>query len=262
MKKIYLASSWRNKHQETLVKQLIDSGFDVYDFKHPNGGNGFQWSRIDTGWQNWSMEEYRQKLKDDYAQFGLNRDFDAMKEADICILLLPCGRSANLEAGWMKGAGKQVYAYIPNGEKIEAELMYGILDGIALSLQELLRMLEVNCHVKVKNIKRLSYKDTSGVCGDCTTWYDVGINDGATLKDLVGILVDDTHDSWKEIEVVRQFESRFEDPICYCEIRDSKIIGEIPEVYLNRMIKSIKANGGYGQMSYYVILKDDKGGEE
>ena len=83
------------------------------------------------------MDQYRENLKSDYACFGFNRDFDAMKAADICILCLPCGRSAHLEAGWMKGAGKKVLAYIPEGERIEPELMYGILDGIVLTFNEL-----------------------------------------------------------------------------------------------------------------------------
>ena len=117
-------------------------GFEVYDFKHPNGEAGFQWSRIEEKWQGWSMKEYREAPKTEYAQFGFNRDFDAMKEADICVLCLPCGRSAHLEAGWMKGAGKKVIAYIPQDVKIEPELMYGLLDGIAISIQDVEQMLK------------------------------------------------------------------------------------------------------------------------
>lgn len=140
-KKVYVASSWRNGHQQFVVDVLRKEGFEVYDFKHPNGEAGFQWSNIDQNWQNWRMDEYRQALKHEYAQFGFNRDFDAMKEADICVLCLPCGRSAHLEAGWMKGAGKKVIAYIHLAETIEPELMYGLLDGIALCVDDLLDFL-------------------------------------------------------------------------------------------------------------------------
>lgn len=136
-RKIYVASSWRNEHQEAIVKELRILGYEVYDFKHPGKGQGFQWSKIDPNWENWSMEDYREKLSHKRAQFGFNRDFDAMKAADICVLVLPCGRSAHLEAGWMKGAGKKVIAFIPPGERIEPELMYGLLDGIALCIQDL-----------------------------------------------------------------------------------------------------------------------------
>lgn len=141
-KKVYAASSWRNEHFDSLVKELRLLGYDVYDFKHPEGGSGFHWDKIDKNWQGWTMQEYREALKNEYARFGFNRDFDAMRAADICVLCLPCGRSAHLEAGWMKGAGKKVMAFIPPSVRIEPELMYGLLDGISLSIQDLARMME------------------------------------------------------------------------------------------------------------------------
>lgn len=141
-KKIYVASSWRNDHQDAIVKELRILGFDVYDFKNPGEKEpGFRWSNVDKNWKNWNMDEYRDALKHEHAQFGFNRDFDAMKAADTCVLCLPCGRSAHLEAGWMKGAGKKVIAFIPPSESIEPELMYGMLDGIALCIQDLANML-------------------------------------------------------------------------------------------------------------------------
>ena len=139
--KIYLASSWRNPLQEGIVEGLRSLGYEVYDFKHPYGDDGFLWSRVEDSWQDWTMKEYRDALRSDYAQFGFNRDFDAMKAADVCVLLLPCGRCAHLEAGWMKGAGKKVVAHIPSFERTEPELMYAMLDAIALSEIELVKIL-------------------------------------------------------------------------------------------------------------------------
>lgn len=141
MSKIYVASSWRNEYQQRVVNALRNVGHEVYDFKNPPDGKaGFHWSEIDPNWQDWTTQQYIKALRHEYAQFGFNRDFDAMKAADACVLVLPCGRSAHLEAGWMKGAGKRVYAYIPyNG--FEPELMYGLLDGISDDVQEILAML-------------------------------------------------------------------------------------------------------------------------
>lgn len=140
--KIYVASSWRNEYQQQVVAELRKAGHEVYDFKHPAQGNaGFHWSEIDRNWQDWSTQQYREALKHEYAQFGFNRDFDAMKDADACVLVLPCGRSAHLEAGWMRGAGKKVFAYIPSGCSIEPELMYGMLDGISNDIQEIITWL-------------------------------------------------------------------------------------------------------------------------
>ena len=51
------------------------------------------------------------------------------------MLVLPCGRSAHTEAGWMAGAGKRVIAYIP--EMVEPELMYKLFDRVVGSLDDL-----------------------------------------------------------------------------------------------------------------------------
>ena len=153
-KKVYVASSWRNEHQQDVVNELRLNGYEVYDFKHPNPNSidiGFQMSKIDANWQDWNTEEFRTALRTDYAQYGFNRDFDAMKAADICVLCLLCGRSAHLEAGWMKGSGKKVIAFIPPGHRIEPELMYSMLDGIALSVQELIEMMKEENSGTVKN---------------------------------------------------------------------------------------------------------------
>jgi len=140
--KVYVASSWRNDYQQDVVCKLRKAGYEVYDFKHPAEGNvGLHWSEIDKNWQNWTTDQYRTALGHDYAQFGFNRDLDAMKDADACVLVLPCGKSAHLEAGWMKGAGKKVIAYIPPFCRMEPELMYKLLDGVASDIPELLAML-------------------------------------------------------------------------------------------------------------------------
>lgn len=44
------------------------------------------------------------------------------------MLVLPCGRSAHTEAGWMAGRGKKVVVYIPKME--EPELMYKLFDRV------------------------------------------------------------------------------------------------------------------------------------
>lgn len=96
---------------------------------------GFAWSEIDENWKNWTPLQYKSALSHPIAEAGFKLDFDAMKWADICVMVLPCGRSANTEAGWMKGAGKKVYVFQPT--KQEPELMYKIFDGIITSTREL-----------------------------------------------------------------------------------------------------------------------------
>ena len=141
--KIYVASSWRNEYQPQVVDLLRSLGHDVYDFRNPpNGSGGFAWSDIDKNWENWTTEEYVEALKHPLAEEGFTSDFDGMKWADCCVMVLPCGISANTEAGWMKGAGKTVYVYTPI--KQEPELMYKIYDGIIANNDELYQIFKLD----------------------------------------------------------------------------------------------------------------------
>jgi hypothetical protein len=145
--KIYLASSWRNMLQPTLVLLLRKHGHEVYDFKHPqridiNGQKqaeqlkGFAWSDLDPSWRQWTPEQYIEKLTHPLSEEGFALDFDGMKWADACVLLLPSGRSAHIEAGWMKGAGKKVFIVMQPDQ--EPELMYNIADKVFRDIPELI----------------------------------------------------------------------------------------------------------------------------
>jgi hypothetical protein len=101
--KVYVASSWRNIYQPSVVEQLRADGHEVYVFRN--------------------------------SDVGFESDYAAMQWADTCVLVLPCGRSAHAEAGWMAGQGKRTLVYIP--EPIEPELMYLMFGQVCLSMSEL-----------------------------------------------------------------------------------------------------------------------------
>lgn len=128
MAKIYVASSWRNQHQPQVVSFLREQGHEVYDFRHPERKTDFHWSQVNENWKRMNIDQYRAALDHPIARIGFKSDFDAMRWADVCVLVLPCGRSAHAEAGWMKGAGKKVVVYQIREE--EPELMYKLFDGI------------------------------------------------------------------------------------------------------------------------------------
>lgn len=134
--KVYLASSWRNEFQPSVVEVLRKNGFDVYDFRNPcPGNNGFSWKDVLLR-KDFDFFEYLNCLSHPIAEQGFNFDFEAMQAADICVLLLPCGRSAHLEAGWMIGAGKPTYIV---GEIIEPELMYKMANGIFRDIMDFIK---------------------------------------------------------------------------------------------------------------------------
>lgn len=123
MTKIYVASSWRNGYQPGVVAFLRCAGHDVYDFRHPAPGHyGFAWSDIEPDWRQWKPESFRQGLDHPIAQTGFGFDSRAMEWADQCVLVLPAGRSAHLEAGWFVGKGRPISIFAP--VPVEPELMY------------------------------------------------------------------------------------------------------------------------------------------
>jgi hypothetical protein len=138
MARIYLASSWRNEKQPEFVGFLRSRGHLVYDFRNPsNGVTGFSWSEIDANWQSWSADQYRHHLfTSPIAARGYIADLRAMEWADTCVLLLPCGRSAHLEAGWFAGRGKRLIIFTRDGE--EPELMALLANAIVTDRGELL----------------------------------------------------------------------------------------------------------------------------
>ena len=131
--KIYLASSWRNEHYTEVLDRLREEGFDVYDFR--NEDTAFHWRSVHAEWKKWDLFSFVQALETKIAIRGFASDLSAMRRSDVCVLLLPCGRSAHLEAGWFVGKGKQLFILVP--EDIEPELMYSMADGVLGSVEDL-----------------------------------------------------------------------------------------------------------------------------
>ncbi len=120
---IYVASSWRNLAQPAIVHALRRCGHEVYDFRHPAPGvKGFAWSDIDPAWEQWTAEQYRAALQHPIAVAGYKNDIDALRAAEVCVFVLPCGRSASWEFGYAMGMGKP--GYVVQLEPQEPELMF------------------------------------------------------------------------------------------------------------------------------------------
>lgn len=152
--KIYVASSWRNDQQPDVVHALRQAGHAVYDFKgsrlgfadataapsHPReeGNGGFRWTDIDPNWKSWSPDQFRKALENSVAIHGLARDYAALTTCDACVLVMPCGRSAHLEAGHVLGAGGKLIILLADGEP---ELMYGMAHALCISMEEVIEQL-------------------------------------------------------------------------------------------------------------------------
>ena len=136
MSRIYIASSWKNGVQPVLVSELRKRGHKVYDFRHPAGRNDKNvWEAVTLAlglfrkWKQSSLStmDFIRMLRHKEAMKRFNEHFAAMSDADTCILLLPCGRSAHCEAGYMAGVGKRVFV-MDISDSVQPELMYLMFD--------------------------------------------------------------------------------------------------------------------------------------
>ncbi len=143
--RIYLASSWRNHDQPRVLRLLQDAGYEVYDFRNPAPGvTGFAWR--DCGGQAErdhakSIPSFLGALRSFRAQEGFALDRAALDACDFCVCLLPCGRSAHLEAGYTIGQGKPTLFYL-SPDSFEPELMYLLGKACVTTDEELLDALQ------------------------------------------------------------------------------------------------------------------------
>lgn len=146
---IYVASSWRNRHQPALMHVLRAAGLDAYDFRHPEGATGFAWREVMPNYTPGSNEvlpsDYITGMAHPRAREGFDSDMAALRRADTCVLVLPCGRSAHLELGWAVGAGKRTAVLLDSPDvPMVPELMYGMVDYLAPDVHSLLGWLGVD----------------------------------------------------------------------------------------------------------------------
>lgn len=164
MAKVYVASSWRNARQPCIVATLRDAGHEVYDFRNPlPGDRGFHWSDIDPDWKQWTPAQLREALDHPIAVAGYRSDKEAMDWADVCVLVMPCGRSAHLEAGYFSSGmnGKELVILLSDGEP---ELMYNLADHVCVTMDEVLEVL-VPEPPKPRKVLTLCDKCERGVSG-------------------------------------------------------------------------------------------------
>jgi hypothetical protein len=132
--KIYVASSWKNIFYDTTCAFLKEFDHTILDWRRDDD---FSWRQVtDNPVNKWTSEFYRDHvLNTPRAVEGFFNNTSKIDEADMCVLLLPCGRSSHLEAGVFVGSGKPLIIYIPVWEG--PDLMYKWARKICFNLTEL-----------------------------------------------------------------------------------------------------------------------------
>lgn len=130
--RIYVASSWQHTRHHVAVEAARRAGLDVYDYRHPAfvPAEPFAWSSVTC---ELTVATAAKHLADKRAREQFHRDRLAMEWADACLLLLPAGLSAHLEAGWFAGRGRPVAIVALGDDTFRPELMYHLFDQNGLT---------------------------------------------------------------------------------------------------------------------------------
>jgi hypothetical protein len=132
---IYVASSWRNDHHPSVVKALRELGHEVYDFRNPPKNDILNWDGKHPWWENLTYEEKLNLLTNPVAQKAFRVDMNELMTCDMCVLVLPSGRSAHLEFGY--ACGKLLCRTVVLLDDKEPELMTLMADKLCKNLEEL-----------------------------------------------------------------------------------------------------------------------------
>lgn len=111
MKQIYLAGSFAHKgYVRNLAEKIRFYGHEVYCFCDENEVAFRLSEKIRENDLHKTFTPQTALQNPQVRLIGLE-NWTQLKEVDIVVVALPCGKSAHLEAGWAKGQGKKVYIY-------------------------------------------------------------------------------------------------------------------------------------------------------
>jgi hypothetical protein len=136
--KIYLIGSLRNTDVRNVAWDLRRAGHEVFDDWHTAG------PEADDIWQTYEKERgrsYTEALAGSFATHAFEYDAANICRADAGVLIMPAGKSAHLELGFMLGLGKLGYILLPDGEPERWDLMYKFADGVFYNLDDLIEEL-------------------------------------------------------------------------------------------------------------------------
>lgn len=125
--KIYIASSWKNSDiLLSLADHLREMGHKVDCFCDGSSGRYvFDYREIGNA-EDLDAVSF---LQDHRSQRTFQEDKKWLDWAEAVVMVLPCGNSAHLEAGYAKGQGKKLII-LGEFEKGKFDVMYGFADAL------------------------------------------------------------------------------------------------------------------------------------
>lgn len=134
--KLYLIGSLRNPEVPAVAADLRKLDIEVFDDWYAAGPDA------DDRWRDYERARgrtYLQALKGHAAFNVFSFDHLHLSRADAALLVLPAGKSAHLELGWMLGRGKTGYVLLDDPERWD--VMYKFATKVFASREEMCREL-------------------------------------------------------------------------------------------------------------------------
>jgi nucleoside 2-deoxyribosyltransferase len=133
--KFFIASPWKNKSEvERLSESLEQMGHSAYSFVE-SGSNLLTGQPIQD-----EMREFTEALmqwkEDDRIAKIAESEVQAIRDADVVILLLPAGDSSHLEAGIGYGLGKRMVLI---GPVAKPEIVYVLFNHVYLDVSSFIK---------------------------------------------------------------------------------------------------------------------------
>lgn len=135
---IYLIGSLRNPRIPLLANALRSAGFEVFDDWFAAG------PEADDKWQEYERgrgHNFIQALNGWHARHVFDFDKTHLDWADAAVLVLPAGKSAHLELGYVIGSGRPGFVYMED-EPERFDVMYRFAKGVAFDVDGLIGALK------------------------------------------------------------------------------------------------------------------------
>lgn len=130
---VYLIGSLRNAQVPVLAAKLRAERHEVFDDWYAAG------PEADDYWMQYEKDRghtFTQALKGHAAQHVFEYDKSHLDRSGVAVLVLPAGKSAHLEFGYMIGSGKEGYILM-DGEPERYDVMYKFATGVFTNEKDL-----------------------------------------------------------------------------------------------------------------------------
>ncbi len=130
---VYVIGSLRNPRITEVGSALRTQGYEVFEDWHAGG------PQADDEWQRYERERgrtYKDALTGYHAKHVFEFDLYHLNRAHVGVLVLPAGKSAHIELGYLVGQKKPTFVLF-DGEPERYDVMYQFATAICFSTEEL-----------------------------------------------------------------------------------------------------------------------------